>query len=60
MKKVRSLIKQAIAIAKGEAGEPLTLNYSEDARYVYPERIDNIIKTLEEALDELEKRWECC
>jgi len=42
MKKVESLIKQAIAIAKGEAGEPLILNYSEDSRYVYPERIDNI------------------
>ena len=58
MKKVRSLVKQAIAIAKGEAGEPLTLNYSEDSRYVYPERMENIIKTLEEALEELERKEE--
>lgn len=36
---MKQLIEKLIRILSGEEGPSLTLNYSEDAHYVYPERI---------------------
>lgn len=39
MEELQKQIKKLIRILSGEEGPNLTLNHSEDARYVYPERI---------------------
>ena len=36
---MEELLAKLIRILSGEEGPSLTLNYQEDARYVYPERI---------------------
>lgn len=42
-----NICRRVKSILTGEIGPKLTLDYEEDARYVYPERIKLAIKELE-------------
>jgi len=47
-KEYRNLCRKLKQILQGEIGPKLTLNYEEDARYVYPERIKLTLKEIRE------------
>jgi hypothetical protein len=46
----RFLITEALEWACGEKGPKTTCDHGEDARYVYPARLEKIIELLEEYL----------
>lgn len=48
MEEIMEKLKQANRILTGEEGPKLTLEYAEDARYTYPERISAALKVLAE------------
>jgi hypothetical protein len=50
----RFLITKALEWACGEKGPKTTGEHGEDARYVYPERLEKIIDLLDEYLAEEE------
>jgi len=48
MEEIVEKLKQVNRILTGEEGPELALNYAEDARYTYPERISSALKVLAE------------
>ncbi|GAH11509.1 unnamed protein product [marine sediment metagenome] len=48
MEEIMEKLKQVNRILTGEEGPELALNYAEDARYIYPEKIAMALKVLAE------------